>query len=69
MDNNTSGSGIGITSVLTIVFVILKLTGVIAWSWWLVLLPTIITVGLGIIITIVFGVISGIMISRKNGGR
>lgn len=24
---------------LTIVFIILKLCGVIAWSWWMVLLP------------------------------
>ncbi|MGE7688400.1 transmembrane Fragile-X-F protein [Lysinibacillus sp. NPDC097214] len=33
----------GIAEVLTIVFVVLKLTGVIAWSWWLVLLPAIIS--------------------------
>ncbi|MFJ6208593.1 transmembrane Fragile-X-F protein [Lysinibacillus sp. NPDC092081] len=33
----------GIAEVLTIVFVALKLTDVIAWSWWLVLLPTIIS--------------------------
>jgi len=34
---------LGIAEVLTIVFVILKLSGVIAWSWWLVLLPAIIS--------------------------
>ncbi|MED3802270.1 transmembrane Fragile-X-F protein [Lysinibacillus xylanilyticus] len=33
----------GIAEVLTIVFVVLKLTNVIAWSWWLVLLPAIIS--------------------------
>lgn len=32
----------GFTEVLTIVFVILKLADVIAWSWWLVLLPELI---------------------------
>lgn len=32
----------GFTEVLTILFITLKLTGVIAWSWWLVLLPEII---------------------------
>ncbi len=32
----------GILSVLTVVFVTLKLVGVIDWSWWLVLLPEII---------------------------
>lgn len=32
-------SGFKFSSVLGIVFIVLKLTGVIAWSWWLVLLP------------------------------
>ena len=36
--NNTSG-GIGFFGLLTIVFVVLKLTGVINWSWWLVTAP------------------------------
>lgn len=31
----------GITEVLTIIFVVLKLLGKINWSWWLVLLPEI----------------------------
>lgn len=31
----------GITEVLTIIFVVLKLLGRIDWSWWLVLLPEI----------------------------
>ena len=39
----------GIFEVVTIVFVVLKLTGVIAWSWWLVLLPEIIAIGLYIV--------------------
>lgn len=39
----------GFTEILTIIFVILKLTGCIAWSWWLVLLPEIIAVGLYLI--------------------
>jgi len=33
----------GIAEVLTIVFIVLKLTDGIAWSWWLVLLPAIIS--------------------------
>lgn len=33
----------GILDVLFIVFLVLKLTGVIAWSWGLVCLPLIIT--------------------------
>lgn len=36
-ENNTVGPSF--LGLLTIVFIILKLTGVIAWSWWFVLLP------------------------------
>ena len=32
----------GFAEVLTIVFIALKLLGIIGWSWWLVLLPEII---------------------------
>lgn len=31
--------GVGLFGVLGIVFTVLKLVGVISWSWWLVLLP------------------------------
>ena len=34
----------GFCELLTIVFIVLKLVGVISWSWWLVLLPEIIAV-------------------------
>ena len=40
MSNSSSnGGGIGFTGLLTIVFIILKLTDVIDWSWWWVLSP------------------------------
>lgn len=40
MSQNTNNSGgIGFFGLLTIVFIVLKLTGVIAWSWWWVLSP------------------------------
>jgi hypothetical protein len=38
-NNNSSSGGIGFGGLLTILFVALKLTGVIAWSWWWVLSP------------------------------
>ena len=37
--NNNSSNGIGLGWVLTIIFVVLKLTGVIDWSWLWVLSP------------------------------
>jgi len=43
MSTSSSGGGIGFTGLLTILFVGLKLTGVIAWSWWLVLSPVLIS--------------------------
>lgn len=41
MSNRNSGSsgGIGVFGALGVLFVALKLTGVIDWSWWLVTLP------------------------------
>ena len=37
--NSKSSNGVGTLGLLGIAFVVLKLTGVINWSWWLVTLP------------------------------
>lgn len=37
--NNNSTGGIGFCGLLSIVFIILKLTHFIDWSWWWVLSP------------------------------
>lgn len=39
MNQRQSGNGIGFGTVLFIVFLVLKLTGVIDWSWWWVFSP------------------------------
>ena len=39
MSNNLSSNGIGLFSVIGIVFVILKLVHVINWNWWWITLP------------------------------
>jgi hypothetical protein len=36
---SSSSSGIGLTGVLFVVFLVLKLTGNIDWSWWWVTSP------------------------------
>lgn len=36
---NGTSNGIGFFGLLGIVFIVLKLTGFIDWSWWLVTLP------------------------------
>lgn len=38
-DNKSNSSGISLIGLLGVAFVILKLCGVITWSWWLVTLP------------------------------
>lgn len=38
-EQQTSNGGIGFVGLLTIVFITLKLTGHIDWSWWWVLSP------------------------------
>lgn len=54
MDKNNGSSGIGLSGVLTIIFVVLKLVGVIDWSWWWVFSPTLISFGLALLIIIGF---------------
>lgn len=39
MGDNGYSKGIGFVGLLTILFITLKLTGVIDWSWWWVLSP------------------------------
>lgn len=36
---STRGGGVGFLGLLSIAFIVLKLTGVISWSWWWVLAP------------------------------
>jgi hypothetical protein len=39
MSQESSSGGFGVCGLLGVVFVTLKLCGVINWSWWLVTLP------------------------------
>ena len=53
-------TGIGFTGLLAIVFITLKLTGVIGWSWWWVTVPMwgpaiLALVAMGIVWAIMFG--------------
>lgn len=52
-DNKSTTTGIGFTGLLTIVFIVLKLTGVISWSWLWVLSPIWIS---AILVIIVFAI-------------
>lgn len=57
MENNASG-GIGFCGLLTIVFIVLKLCGVISWSWIWVLAPLWVSVIPLIIVLLIFAICS-----------
>ena len=58
---NTTGGGIGFVGLLTIVFITLKLLGVITWSWVWVLAPLWISLTIGLIIILIALVIAVVM--------
>lgn len=39
MENKTTQVGMGFFGWLQLAFIVLKLVGVINWSWWVVLIP------------------------------
>lgn len=56
--SSSSSSGIEFTGALTVLFVGLKLGGVIDWSWWWVLSPLWIVTAAAVVIALVVVVIS-----------
>ena len=64
-----SGGGLGLASVLTIIFIVLKLVGVINWSWWWVLSPLWINAILVVVIFVIIFVVYLIADERWKKGR
>lgn len=65
---SSGGSGCGpFFSLLGIVFIVLKLTDVIAWSWWWVLSPFIFQFVLFFVVAVV--VIAGLVAMKKANDR
>lgn len=65
-DDNQSSGGIGFVGLLTVVFITLKLTGYIDWSWWWVWSPMWITAGVILGITVVIFIAAMIEVFAKN---
>lgn len=61
MAENTIRVSFPMMSVLFIVFLVLKLTNVITWSWWWVTAPLWMPLGLGIAILALVGLITGLI--------
>ena len=54
--SSSASGGIGFTDALQLIFIVLKLCGVIKWSWLLVLAPTWISVIILIIFVILYAI-------------
>lgn len=61
-NNNNTGCEIGFSSILFFIFLVLKLCGIIEWSWWWVTAPLWMTVGF-VVIAILFLVLLKILSS------
>ena len=56
-NKSTASSGIGFTGLLAILFIALKLTGYITWSWLWVLAPIWITFIFVVFVIIIAGIV------------
>ena len=54
MENQTTSGGVGFWGLLTIAFIVLKLAGVISWSWLWVLSPAWIALVIALAVFIYF---------------
>lgn len=71
--NNKGGSGClsyvtMFVSLLSTVFIVLKLTGVIDWNWWWVLAPIWIFAGLFVLL-ILFACIFAVLFTGDRGNK
>jgi hypothetical protein len=60
MDNNTKTTGMSFTTVLFLIFLILKLTKTITWSWWWVTSPLWIPLVVGVIFFVIVLIFSAL---------
>ena len=61
-NKTTTSGGTGFAGLLTLAFVVLKLLGVISWSWWWVLSP----IWIGAILVLLLITIYVIAVSREG---
>lgn len=61
---SSSSGGIGVLGLLGVAFVILKLCGVISWSWWWVTLPF--WGGFALVLVILVGVFFGVALKEAR---
>ena len=65
---DNAGGGLGFCSVLFLIFLVLKLTDTISWSWWWVTAPLWGSVALGVVIIVVVFIVSAIVVAVQHFG-
>lgn len=73
-NQQAAGGGISIAGLLGVAFIILKLVGVIDWSWWWVLAPfwgpIALVVAIILVVLIVWAIVKGVKaINREHRYR
>lgn len=70
-NEKTTSGGIGFGSTILLIFIILKLVGVIDWSWWWVLspiwIPVVLLMAVSILLFVVYRIVKYFRL--KNGLR
>ena len=61
-----NSGGVSFLHVLTFIFIILKVAGVVTWSWWTVLLPSLIYFGLILGMILGVGAVALVMFSKNK---
>ena len=55
--NSPTSGGLGFLNILALIFITLKLTKVIDWSWWWVLSPLIAEAGIVVVVIVIIGAV------------
>jgi len=66
MNNNNTESGMGLGWVLVVLFTVLKLMGLISWSWWWVFSPIWITLLIGAVVLIAWSIVAIIKVKENE---
>ena len=67
--SNSGSNGIGLGTLLFLVFLVLKLTGFVDWSWWWVTAPLWISAALCLAVAGITGAIWLLFTTKKDRAR
>lgn len=59
MQERDDNMNLSLFTILQVIFLALKIAGVLTWSWWAVFIPTYIDLGIFLIVIIILSIIDG----------